>query len=83
MCSSKTALATGTRPGWATQVPSWPSLHLAQLVGAHLGERRLVGRRVVLDRDLRGHAAHGVDAAAVAGLDEELHVGAQEAPCPS
>jgi hypothetical protein len=33
---------------------------LALLVGAHLGERLVVGLRVVLDRDLRRHAAHGV-----------------------
>ena len=55
-----------------------PVGHLAELVGAHLGERGLVRLRVVLDRDLRGHAAHGVDVAAVAGLDEELHVRAEE-----
>ena len=30
--------------------------------------------RVVLDGDLRGHAAHGVDAAAVAGLDQQQAV---------
>ncbi len=53
--------------------------HLAHLVGADLRERGLVRLGVVLDRDLRGHAAHRVDPAPVAGPDEELHVGAQEA----
>ena len=45
---------------------------LALLVGAHLGEGGLVGRRIVLDRDLRRHAAHRERAAAVAGLDQQL-----------
>ena len=53
-----------------------PVLHLAELVGAHLGERRLVGGGIALDGDLRGHPAHRVDPAAMAGLDEELRVGA-------
>ena len=26
MTASKASIAIGTRPGWATQVPSWPSL---------------------------------------------------------
>ena len=46
--------------------------HLAQLVCAHLLERRLVRRRIVLDRNLRRHAAHRVDAAAMAGLDQQI-----------
>ena len=54
------------------------ALHLAQLVGAHLRERLVVLGGVVLDRDLRGHAAHRVHAAAMARLDEELHVGVEE-----
>ncbi|CAH1668847.1 hypothetical protein CHELA40_13198 [Chelatococcus asaccharovorans] len=51
---------------------------LALLVGAHLGEGGLVGGRIVLHRDLRRHAAHGEGAAAVAGLDQEQRIGAQE-----
>ena len=51
---------------------------LADLVGPHLLQRLFVGLRVVLDRDLRGHAADGVDAAAVAGLDRQQRVGAHE-----
>ena len=53
-------------------------VHLALLVGAHLRERSLVRRGVVLDRDLRRHPAHRVDVPAVAGLDEELDVGAEK-----
>ena len=51
---------------------------LALLVGADLGERRLVGFGVALDRDLRRHAAHGEGAAAVAGLDEQQRIGVEE-----
>jgi len=46
--------------------------HLTQLVSAHAFEGFLVGYGVILDRDLSSHATHGVDAALVAGLDEEL-----------
>ena len=48
---------------------------LALLVGAHLRERLLVGRRVVLDRDLGRHAADRVRVARVAGLDRQQRVG--------
>ena len=55
---------------------------LAQLVGADLGQCGVVGihvRRVAAaDRDLRGHAAHGVGAALVAGLDQQFGIRAQE-----
>jgi hypothetical protein len=37
MTSSKTARAMGTSPGWATQVPSWPSVASRLLVGAETG----------------------------------------------
>ena len=51
---------------------------LAGLVLAHLGQR-LLGRLGVLARgDLRRHAAHRVGAAGVAGLDQQLGVGAHE-----
>lgn len=49
--------------------------NLAQLVGADVLHGLVVGLLVVLDGDLGGHAAHGVDAALVAGLDEQLDVG--------
>ena len=51
---------------------------LAQLVRAHAVHGLVVGGLVVLDGDLRRHAAHGVDAALVARLDEELDVGVHE-----
>ena len=76
MCLSKTSLATGTRPGWATQVPSWPARTSRSLSWRTFSSACLIGCRIVLDRDLRRHAAHGVDAAPVAGLDQQVHVGA-------
>ncbi len=51
---------------------------LALLVLAHLFQRRLVRGRVVLDGNLRGHAAHGVRAALVADADARQGVGAHE-----
>jgi hypothetical protein len=51
---------------------------LAELVRAYFGHGGVVGLLVVLDGDLGGHAAHGVDAALVAGLDEQLDVGVHE-----
>ena len=51
---------------------------LAQFVGAHLLHRRLVSRRIVADRDLRRHAAHRVNVAPVAGLDQQQTVAAQK-----
>ena len=50
----------------------------AFLVGAHACERARVRIGIVLDRDLRGHAPHRERAAAMAALDHELRVGAQE-----
>ena len=42
---------------------------LALLVGQHLGQRRCIGLRVVLDGDLRRHAPHRVRPAAMATAD--------------
>ena len=78
MCASKISMASGTRPGWATQVPSWPSCTSRSLSARTLARAASFAARVVLDRDLRRHAAHRVDAAPVAGLDEELRVGPHE-----
>ena len=50
----------------------------AQLVLAHFLERGFICHRIVLDRDLRRHAAHRRRAAPVAGLHEEQRVGAHE-----
>ena len=51
--------------------------HFADLVRPYLGQRRLVGDGIVLDRNLRRHAAHGMGAALMTGLDEQPHVRAQ------
>ena len=51
---------------------------LAFLVGANLGQSLFIGLGVVLDRDLGRHPAHGVDVAPVAGLDDQLRIGAHE-----
>ena len=52
--------------------------YLAQLVLPHFLQRGGVRGGVVLDGDLRGHPAQRVNAPAVARLDDELGVGAQE-----
>ena len=58
-------------------------LHFAKFVAPHFLQRLLVGRRIVSDRNLRRHPTHGMDAAPVAGLDQQFDVGAQEMPLPS
>src|SRR5580700_8847415 len=40
-------------------------LYLAQLVETHLLERRLIGDGIILDGNLRGHSAHGMNPAAM------------------
>ncbi len=55
-----------------------PGMHFAQFVLPHFFERLFVRRRIVLDRNLRRHAAHGVNAAAMAGLNQQIHIGLQE-----
>jgi hypothetical protein len=44
---------------------------LAQLVLAHLLDRGFIRRRIILDGNLRRHAAHRRRAAPVAGLDQQ------------
>ena len=75
---SNTSLAIGTRPGCATQVPSWPSPASRSLSARTLASACVVGRGVVADRNLRRHAADRMGAAAMAGLDREQAVGAHE-----
>src|SRR6266545_1226858 len=53
-------------------------MHLPYLVLQDFLERVGVRRGVALDRYLRGHAAHRVDAAAVAGADQQVYVRFQE-----
>ena len=48
---------------------------LAQFVVADTLHRDFVGLRIVLDRNLRCHAAHRVRAAPVAGGNQKIHVG--------
>ena len=51
-----------------------PVFGFTTFISANLFKGFLVGLRVVFDRNLRGHAAHGMDAAAMAGLDQELGI---------
>jgi hypothetical protein len=51
---------------------------LALLVGAHRGDRALVGGGIRPRRDERRHPAHGERAAAVARGDEQVRVGGHE-----
>ena len=53
-------------------------MHLPYLVLPDFVERLGVCRGVALDRDLRSHAAHRVDAAAVAGPDQQVDIGLEE-----
>lgn len=50
----------------------------ADLIVAHLGHGLFVRDRVVFDWDLGGHTPHGVNATAVACVDESLDVGVHE-----
>ena len=58
-----------TRPGCATQVPSWPSVASRSLSARTFASAASLACRVVLDGDLGRHAAHRVRVAPVAGLD--------------
>ena len=60
-------------PGTITAVGNF-----AQLVGAHFFHCGFIRGRVILDRNLCGHAAHGAGVAPVAGLDQTKRIGAQE-----
>ena len=76
--SSNTAFAIGTRPGCATQVPSWPASTSRSLSLADALHGLFVGLRVIANRNLRGHASHRVNAALVARVNQQFHVGTQE-----
>lgn len=54
------------------------SSDFTQLVGTDLVHGGFILLGVVSDGDLSGHAAHSVDAALVASLDEETDVGVHE-----
>src|SRR5215470_12779633 len=71
MARSNTDFATGTRPGWATQVPSWPSPASRSLSAVTLS----IARRLASASSLIGICA---DIAPVARADGELAVRPQE-----
>ena len=51
---------------------------LSKLVRLHTLHSFLVRHRIILDRNLRGHATHGVDASSMASLDQKLDVSIHE-----
>jgi hypothetical protein len=53
-------------------------LHLAELVCPHCIERLAVCDVVAANRNLRGHPAHGVHAAPMAGVNQKLCVRTQK-----
>ncbi len=75
---SNTSWHTGTRSGCATQEPSNPSPASRVLSSRTFRKRNLVHLGVAPGRDERGHAAHRERAALVAGLHEQLGVGAHQ-----
>jgi hypothetical protein len=77
-CAVEHLLRDRHQPGCATQVPSQPSVASRSLSARTLAIAASLAAGVVLDRDLRRHAAHRVRAAAVAGLHQQQRVGAHE-----
>ena len=75
---SKTSLHSGTRFRVGDPGPVEPVLRLARLVLPDLGHGLGVDLRVTPAGNERGHAAHRVGPAAVAGLDQQFGVGAHE-----
>ena len=67
-----------TMSGWATQVPSKPSPASRPLSSRSFAIAVAVGLLVRAAGDERGHPAHRVGAAPVAGLHQQLGVGAHE-----
>ena len=54
----------------------------SELVSPHTVHSLVIGRLVVLDGDLGRHAAHGVYAPLVAGLDQQFNLGRMLEPEP-
>ena len=50
------------------------SLRFPKLVQPNLFERRVVGFRIALDRNLCRHTTHRVNAPLVASLDQQIHI---------
>ena len=78
MIASNASVASATMPGCATQVPSWPSVASRSLSARTLANASSLACRIVLDRDLRRHAAHRKRPAPVAGLDAQQRVRTHE-----
>ena len=74
----KYVLAIGHQPGVRHPCAVVSRPHLAQFVVPHFFQGALVRFRIALDRNLRSHPAHRVNAAAVAGPDQEIDVRLQE-----
>ena len=55
-----------------------PVSHFAQLVSTHFGNGRVIGRHIILDRNLRSHATHGRRTAAVTCLHQPKCIGTHE-----
>ena len=76
--ASNASSATGTRSGWATQVPSKPCDASRSLSSRTFASATSFTLGVAAGRDEGGHAAHCERAPAMARLDEQLAVGAHE-----
>src|SRR4029079_8662823 len=55
-----------------------PGAYLAQLVFSDPLHRLLIGFWIIANWDLRGHSSHSVNAAFVAGMDEQINVRTKE-----
>ncbi len=80
--ASNSACATDTRSGWATQVPSKPSPASRSLSSRTSRQGSFRHLRLPPVRDEGAHAADGMRATSMAGLDQQLGVGAHERDAP-
>ncbi len=71
-------LGHGHQAGMRHPCPIMPCLDFTQLILPDSLNRLLVGLGIVLNGNLRGHAPHGVNAAPVAGLDQQVYVRFEE-----
>src|SRR5215469_4208056 len=58
--------------------PVVPCIHFPELVLTYFLQRFLIGRRIALDRNLCSHPSHGVNATAMARLDQEVNIRLQK-----
>src|SRR5512147_1907583 len=54
------------------------SFYFTQFILPNFFECAFIGFRVIPDRNLGGHATHGVDATSMTGLDQQVHVRTEE-----